>query len=229
MTKENKDILIAKMLDSPSSLSDEELDIILNDEELKDIYDISSDVRSACIMQPEIDVEEEWKLFRNKIKRQRFPKRWIMRVAAIFLGVIFIGGSAGKIVDYFLTSSPKSVIAKVEQPDNTNIKAEHHNILPESESETIEISPSLNIDRQTAAQKRRYAVAVKSENEAKCHVSDVDIDELLRIEQARIDNDFAMLTAEEIIEEYDLFLQDYYLNYDTDDELINTINVLTMQ
>ena len=67
MTEEQKEILIAKMLDAPSSLSDVELDSILHDDELRDIYEASAALSSACIRQPEWDMKAEWNSFRPRI------------------------------------------------------------------------------------------------------------------------------------------------------------------
>lgn len=60
MTEEQIEILIAKMLDAPSSLSDEELDSILQDEDLRSFYAASAALGNACIRQPEWDMEAEW-------------------------------------------------------------------------------------------------------------------------------------------------------------------------
>ena len=70
MTEEQKEILIAKMLDAPSSLSDVELDSILHDDELRDIYEASAALSSACIRQPEWDMKAEWNSFRPRIRRK---------------------------------------------------------------------------------------------------------------------------------------------------------------
>lgn len=55
MTEEQKEKLIARMLDSPSSLSDEELEMMTLDEELRDIYEISSSVSGACMPAPHLE------------------------------------------------------------------------------------------------------------------------------------------------------------------------------
>lgn len=63
MTEEQKEILIAKMLDAPASLSDMELDAILNDDELRDIYAASAALDSAYAAEAEFDMDAEWKRF----------------------------------------------------------------------------------------------------------------------------------------------------------------------
>lgn len=59
--------------------------------------------------------------------------------------------------------------------------------------------------------------------------TDIDIDEYLRIQQARIDNDLAMQVAESYIEEYD----DFVLILDAagvyDPELDNMIRKVAME
>lgn len=115
MTDEQKEILIAKMLDAPSSLSDKELDAILHDDELRDIYEVSSAVSSAYAGQPELDMEDEWKRFRPRLRRKPTAMRWAMRVAAIFLGVVLASGIAVRIIDLIYTHDRQPVIAKVDQ------------------------------------------------------------------------------------------------------------------
>lgn len=71
MTEEQKELLIAKMLDTPSSLSEEDLELILHDEELRGIYEASAALSGACIRQPELDMIAEWNCFRHALSVSR--------------------------------------------------------------------------------------------------------------------------------------------------------------
>ncbi len=203
MTEEQKEILIAKMLDAPSSLSDDELDSILRDEELRDIYETSAALSRTCIVQPELDIEAEWSSFRPRIKRKPTPMRRLMRVAAIFLGVILATGVVVRIIDKAFTGYQPPLIAGIEQASD-------------ADNAPIALNEPLDEIKEKPEQKPeivcRYSAAV-NQSLAKAEVNqiqptvaeietDIDIDEYLRIQQARIDNDLAMQVAESYIEEY---------------------------
>lgn len=141
MTEEKKDILIGKMVDAPDTLTDQEVETILNDDELMDIYNTSSEIRRAYMRQPEIDVDAEWLRFRPNIKRKISYFSRALRVAAVFTGAVILAGIAV-----------------------------HFGGTPAHETEQI------------------------------------DIDEYLRVQKARIDNDIAMQAAEMYTDEYRLII-----------------------
>ena len=58
MTEQQKEILTAKMLDAPASLSDEELALIGNDPELRDIYEMSASIATASAARTRFDMAE---------------------------------------------------------------------------------------------------------------------------------------------------------------------------
>ena len=230
MTEQDKDILIAKMLDAPSSLSDKELESIWGDEELRDIYEMSAAVSGAYIDQPDFDVVDEWNRFLPNIRRRPMPMRWAMRVAAIFLGVVFIGGVMVRIIDRGLDEfRPK--IAKVwDIKKSAEVKSIEEDIrydeIPKKEN-----SPSA-IQRNTTASSGQYAskTRISKKKQMELPEEDIDVDEYLRIQQARIDNDLAMMAAESYIYEYNEFFQeiDDPNAYDTT-ELENAIRQVTIQ
>ncbi|MDE5877411.1 MAG: hypothetical protein K2H47_07970 [Muribaculaceae bacterium] len=211
MTEEQKEILIAKMLDVPSSLSDEELAAVVEDEELREIYEISSAVSGACIRQPKINVEEEWKCFRPYIKPKPAPMRWIMKVAAIFLGIVSVSAIVIKIIDSAFTTDTQSGIVKVEQPvaPKQSVTPEQVVTLKETTQELLAASETTTVasvkKKQLNKRKRKVSKAAEVEivePEKVIQSDEVDIDEFLRIQQARIDNDLALQTARVIEDEY---------------------------
>ncbi|MDE5794887.1 MAG: hypothetical protein K2I08_09220 [Muribaculaceae bacterium] len=230
MTEEQKDILIAKMLDEPSSLSDKELESILIDEELRDIYEMSSALSGAYIDKPDFDMADEWNRFRPKIRRKPIPMRWVMRIAAIFLGVVFVGGIMVRITDKVL-NEPQPKIAKVLKiKKSAEIKSVEKYIksdeIPQKEDSKSPI-PSNN-----AVSSCQHSLKTKTFKTRQIEMPEenIDIDEYLRIQQARIDNDLAMMAAESYIYEYNEFLQDLD---DTDSfdttELDNALRQVTIQ
>ncbi|MDE5585306.1 MAG: hypothetical protein K2I92_03070 [Muribaculaceae bacterium] len=230
MTEEQKDILIAKMLDAPSSLSDMEIESILSDEELRDIYEMSAAVSGAFIDLPDFDMADEWNQFRPKIRRMSSRMRWVVRVAAIFLGVAFAGGVMVRMIDR-PPAAPKPTIAKAQDiKKSVEIKS------MEKESRPDEIQKKedsrLGSQRNNTASSGQHASksSLNKTTQTELTEEDIDIDTYLRIQQARIDNDLAMMTAESYLYEYNEFLQNIedIEAYDTT-ELENAIRQVTMQ
>ncbi len=229
MTEEQKDTLIAKMIDASSSLSDEELDAILHDDELKDIYEMSSAVSGACISQPELDMEMEWKRFRLRIKPKPSYIRWVMRVAAIFLGAVFISGIMYKMIDIIFIPYDNPVIAKVgvSKGSATVIPAVEEIQEPRMQPKSVAVSSAEKRDESTP---KRYIAKTKMDKSTKAmSTDDIDIDCYLRVQQARIDNDLAMQSAVVYEEEF----SDIMILLDAigahNDEMNNTIRKITMQ
>ncbi|MBD5369057.1 MAG: hypothetical protein HDR83_07335 [Bacteroides sp.] len=202
MTDEQKEKLIAKMLDTPASLSDDELDEILRDPELLDLYEISAAVSNASIRQPDIDVNEEWTQFRGRIRRKPLPLDWIMRVAAIFLGVMFTAGILVKVIDYVFSQESAPVIAESEK------NAEPEILIPK-----ISDPPTENRENLAVA-------AVTTDHPVASPTDEIDIEEYLTIQQARIDNELALQDAAmyeddfyELLPQLDLTGDEYALLY----------------
>ncbi len=212
MTDEQRDMLIAKIVDSPSSLTEKELDAMLHDDDLKDIYEMSAAVSSACICQPEPDVEAEWERFRPRLRRKPTPMKWVMRVAAIFLGVMLASGIAVKIINKVFTPKETAIIAKTE----TTVAEEPLSVEPipkEAAAEVVAVKV-----------KKRTTVKVKPREQ-----NEMDIDEYLRIQQARIDNDIAMQNAAVYEDEYNNLMAILDIIGGRDDELENEIRKVTIE
>lgn len=202
MTDEQKEKLIAKMLDTPASLSDDELDGILRDPELLDLYEISAAVSNASIRQPDIDVNEEWTQFRGRIRRKPLPLDWIMRVAAIFLGVMFTAGILVKVIDYVFSQESAPVIAESEK------NAEPEILIPKISDPSTENRENLAV------------AAVTPDHPVASPTDEIDIEEYLTIQQARIDNELALQDAAmyeddfyELLPQLDLTGDEYALLY----------------
>ncbi len=198
MTEGQKDILICKMLDAPASLTEEELELILHDEELRDIYEASALVSGALAPQKEFDAEQEWRLFRHRILPKPSLTRRFMRIAAIFLGVIVVGGIIGKIIDYTLTKGYEEQMA--ETAKSTKAKS------PEIKEDTPKIpyvEPTSTPEQtkeaatpQTAALKKTIQAPQNEEAE------EIDVDEYLRQQQEEIEDAIIRQNAEIQIDEY---------------------------
>lgn len=192
MTEEQKEILIAKLLDCPSSLSDEELDLILHDGELREIYEASAAMSGAFVSLPELDIEAEWKRFRPRLRRRPTPMRWAMRVAAVFLGVVLASGIVVKIIDRAYMRDRQQAIAVVQMSEEMN-----NAVFMQQDMQAEDTAPVVQSTLQPKAESPKRNKTITQEQ------SEADIDEYLRIQQARIDNDMAVMVAESYIEEYD--------------------------
>jgi hypothetical protein len=238
MTEEQKDLLIAKMLDAPSSLSDEELEAILSDEELRDIYEASAALSTACIRQPELDMEAEWKNFRPRIRRKPSAMRWVMRTASIFLGVIVLSGIAGRIIDYIFTNDSAPVTAEANLSPELNDTPMLSPDTPLAEEITATVSKPAIAKAQPVAPSSHLAKAkitkpekssVKMDKGMEQMDKEIDVDEYLRIQQARIDNDLALQAAEDYIAEFEEIMPLLDAAGVYNPELENAIRKVTME
>ncbi len=199
MTEEQKDILIVKMLDAPSSLTDKELDMILHDEELKDIYETSAIVSGASIAQKEFDTEQEWRLFRHKILPKPSLSRRFMRVAAIFIGVIVVGAIIGKIIDYTLTKGYEKQIAETAKSESHTPKkiTEDTPQIPYEEPAPMPEQAKETATQKIAAHKQSFQTPQNEEEE-----EEINVEEYLRQQQEEIDDAIIRQNAEIYVDEY---------------------------
>ncbi len=210
MTENRKELLIAKIIDAPDSLSDEELELIVGDDELRDILEMSAIVKGACMKPSEKNVADEWKRFRPRLTQSSRPSwGWAMRVAAIFLGVLFLSAIMVRLVD-FMSSAP-------EKPFMANEEGTHvqEAVLT---APTVESEPETAIPVQTpeSTSVGKASRTAKDKATDAPETTDIDIDEYLRIQQARIENEIAEQNAEIYLAEYQAMQQcskDVYDNH----------------
>lgn len=198
MTEEQKDILIAKMLDAPDSLSDGELDMILFDEELRDIYEASALVSGALASKQEFDVEQEWRLFRHRILRKPSLTRRFMRVAAIFLGVVIASGIIAKVIDYSLTRGGQEQMAEVAKPTTLNDHANKDDTTKMLIIEPVAEQKEVNKPATTVIAKATRKANTASQKEEE----EIDVDEYLRQQQEEIEEEIISNNAEIYVDEY---------------------------
>ncbi len=218
MTEQDKDILIGKMLDSPSSLTDKELSMILTDEELKDIYEISSSLKGACVAQSEMDVRREWRLFRRRILPTPSPIRWIMRVAAIFLGVMLLSGIIVRFTDSILTAD-QPVVADAGQAVNNRFlggDVKDHTSNDGGSISEMSVGKIHTVVAKPIEHRKSRNAAKKVEVE-----DEFDVEEYLRVQRAEMDHEVALLNAEMYLDQRDA-IQEFvgYMNDDNTNEVI---------
>lgn len=217
MTEEQKDILIAKMLEAPASLTAEELDAIMCDEELRDIYNVSVAVGNACIRQPEIDTAREWQRFRQRMTPRRHTGRSKLLIAvSVAVAILTLSGLLYTAMRQPSIDSVSPLLARAEQPAPTTEPGttcdEEHSLIATEYEDTTEAATE-EIDIQAIIEL----------------TADTDIDEYLRLQQARIDNELALQNAEMYRLEYAELL-DAFANNGADITLLqDDLNRLTMQ
>ncbi len=201
MTEEQKDILIAKMIDSPALLSDSELETIIADDELREIYEMSVAVSAAYIDRCPIDAAQGWERFKRHIKPKLTLTQWTLRIAAVWIGVMVVAGAAVGLLSI-----------DVRPPHIAGVGVKTDTIHPRQITTIHAASPEREI--VTAVQvvdspKRPEATTHASVCDSVPQSEQFDIDEYMRIQQAAIDNEFAQLTAELVEDDYAVMLQDY--------------------
>lgn len=211
MTEEQKDILISRMLDAPSLLSDQELELIMHDEDLRDIYELSATIEGATRPQPAIDVDEEWAVFRKQMLRKPSAIRRLMRVAAIFLGVLLVSALMVRFIDNLLQTDQPPLIAMTKPAKAPEVKSAPDPIT------TIAAVKEQSLPHPAQQRKRSVPVVSKAapitEPEVESlNIDDEQIDEFLRIQQACIDNELALQTAELMADEFAQIQQLYEIN-----------------
>lgn len=231
MTEEQKVALISKMLDAPSSLSDEETDAILRDEELRDMYETSSAVSSAFIRQPELDMDAEWMHFSRRLRRKPTAMRRFVCIAAIFLGMMLVSGIVTMIVDDGPVAGRTAATARL-QPIG------HPGEQPVGQQPERIVEIDVAVEAGTVAERNRLAQSscrrAKADADTSMDVAwrvegEVDVEEFLRIQQARIDNDLAVLASEAYREEYDDIVSILDAAGVYNHELDNVIREITME
>ncbi len=210
MTDIQKEILIEKMINCPTDLTDEELMLILSDEELKDIYETSRILKTSLAKPPETDPRKEWELYRPRIARRPNMFGWIARIAAVFFAVVLIGKIVGYSIDWLLTrdATMTDTIAMTTIPSHDQANSQSsETAVPVFQNEI----PTESIRKQDATEvpkrnnpKKRKAASTQEENPDTSSeiVSDAEIEEYLKLQQARIDNEIAMIMAEIYLNEY---------------------------
>ena len=216
MTEEQKESLIAKMIDRPSSLSDDELALITRDPELRDLLEASADLSGALTPVPEFDPDEEWRRFSPRISH-RTGYRLIFRVAACLIGLTFIAAIVFK-----MSISPSA-------PESQSELLAQEVVSPQPPAQEIHIEEPVEVEI-IEPQKPNHTVASTTPAEPdEEDDEDIDIDEYLRIREAEIDNELALINAENIKDEYGPLCRIIERIADDDNYITNTYLQITLQ
>lgn len=92
----NKIDRLLDAMEHPEHYTDEELDVMLQDPELREIYDVMSKTKDALYTAPEPDIDEEWRKFASahqlespdSSSKPKFLMYFTRHAAAIIIGVV---------------------------------------------------------------------------------------------------------------------------------------------
>ena len=98
MDKDEKIKMLFDMQEHPEQFSDEALEQMLNDAEAQELMEATAQLKRAIINDEftisEQDVEDEWKEFVSKHFAKRKPQYNWLKMAAMFIGILFVTGLA---------------------------------------------------------------------------------------------------------------------------------------
>ena len=90
--------MLLDMQDHPEQFSDEALKQMLNDAEAQELMEATAQLKRAIINDEftvsEQDVEDEWKEFASKHFAKQKPQYNWLKMAAMFIGILFVTGLA---------------------------------------------------------------------------------------------------------------------------------------
>lgn len=193
MTEEQKEILLGRMVDNPAGLSSDDMAMIAGDEELRELYQLSADLKTACVKPPEIDEAKEWQRFRSRMRVAGRRRRWsrMVRVAAIFLGVMLLSGVAVTLID-----------RKMLMPESTEIAAVPVDTVTFAPMQKEAAGPELIAEAAVKEAVKEAVGEAKRAGGKQSTPSEPSIEEYLAVQQARIENEIATELAEAIKQQY---------------------------
>lgn len=201
MTEEIKNTLIEKMIDRPDELTSDEIMAICSDEELRNLYEISSKLQDTLQPAPQTPVTQEWDMLSRRLSTRRPKKklyRRLLQTAAVVAGLLLISAVIVKITGHAPSAPDPSLTADVISTDITKstadtIRCQNDKLVTTLKNDASHIADASKPDKNHSAKKAKSASTP---------TATPDFDEYLRIEQARIDNEIAMAMAEVYEAEY---------------------------
>lgn len=191
MTETERNLLIEKMVCVPRELTDADISAIIGDEELRIVYEMSVMLKESKASELKSSPAEEWEKFRGRISR---PKRryGLWRRVAYIAAAAVVAFLAVKVVIAPNTQAPMQ---------DTELMAESGKAI-----ESVETTPAdtTTVMTMVVAESELVAEAkpIASRASRKEGMVASEVDERIRIEQARIDNEVAMALAEVYAENY---------------------------
>ncbi len=144
MEKNEKIQMLLDMQEHPENYSEQELKTMLKDPEVRELMEATALLKQAMIWENSrkstVNVDAEWQRFAGQHIADSKPRRGWMKVAAVFLGVLFVSGITFAAIHIVrMVNSQKSQTVQTEQP----ITAKASTTIPADTVKTDTIAPKI--------------------------------------------------------------------------------------
>lgn len=144
MEKNEKIQMLLDMQEHPENYSEQELKTMLKDPEVRELMEATALLKQAMIWENSrkstVNVDAEWQRFAGQHIADSKPRRGWMKVAAVFLGVLFVSGITFAAIHIVrMANSQKSQTVQTEQP----MTAKASTTIPADTVKTDTIAPKI--------------------------------------------------------------------------------------
>lgn len=144
MEKNEKIQMLLDMQEHPENYSEQELKTMLEDPEVRELMEATALLKQAMIWENTrknaVNVDTEWQRFAGQHIIDSKPRRGWMKVAAVFLGVLFVSGITFAAIHIVrMVNSQKSQTVQTEQP----MTAKASTTIPADTVKTDTIAPKI--------------------------------------------------------------------------------------
>lgn len=144
MEKNEKIQLLLDMQEHPENYSEQALETMLEDPEVRELMEATALLKQAMIWENSrkstVNVDAEWQRFAGQHIADSKPRRGWLKVAAVFLGVLFVSGITFAAIHIVrMVNSQKSQTVQTEQP----MTAKASTTIPADTVKTDTIAPKI--------------------------------------------------------------------------------------
>ncbi len=125
MNESERDRIIELIVDSPDKLTDNDIQLIVNDNELRELYQTAISLKNSALTQQDVDIDAEWEIFNKRLTTKKTTTfHW--RRAAVITGLIvaitttatiFIGPN--RLLSFFAQPEPEEMVEENLTNDET--------------------------------------------------------------------------------------------------------------
>lgn len=144
MEKNEKIQMLLDMQEHPENYSEQELKTMLKDPEMRELMEAAELLKQAMIWENSrkstVNMDAEWQRFAGQHIADSKPRRGWLKVAAVFLGVLFVSGITFAAIHIVrMVNSQKSQTVQTEQP----MTAKASTTIPADTVKTDTIAPKI--------------------------------------------------------------------------------------
>ena len=144
MEKNEKIQMLLDMQEHPENYSEQELKTMLKDPEVRELMEATALLKQAMIWENSrkstVNMDAEWQRFAGQHIADSKPRRGWLKVAAVFLGVLFVSGITFAAIHIVrMVNSQKSQTVQTEQP----MTAKASTTIPADTVKTDTIAPKI--------------------------------------------------------------------------------------